>query len=260
MARLGAACLLVLASLLAGCATVDPARSTPAQRADPWENWNRKVYAFNEVVDENVLKPVATTYAKVVPSMVRRGVNNFFGNFSDAWSAVNNLLQGKGERGVQDMVRVTLNTLFGLGGLLDVASEAGLDRHSEDFGQTLGHWGVGAGPYVVLPLLGPSSLRETVAMPLDRAVSPTLAVDADSGGVGLTFLQIVNTRAELLSASRMLDDIALDKYNFVRDAYLQRRRSLVYDGDPPPLPEEEYEPDPPEPARPSASAPGANKP
>jgi phospholipid-binding lipoprotein MlaA len=207
-----------------------------------------------------VLKPVATTYTQVVPSLVRRGIGNFFNNFADAWSAVNNLLQGKVERGLQDVMRVGINTVFGLGGVLDVASEAGMDHYYEDFGQTLGHWGVGAGPYIVLPLLGPSTLRETAALPVDRSVGPTLAIDSGTAQAGLTALQIVNVRAELLGASRLLDGVALDKYNFVRDAYLQRRRSQVYDGDPPPLPEEAEPPEPADkPADKPSAAPGANK-
>ena len=241
LARWAAPWLLVLVALLSGCATIgstiETARGGPGQRLDPWENWNRKVFGFNEVLDENVLKPVATAYSNVVPSMVRQGVQNFFNNFADAWSGVNNLLQGKVELGLQDLVRVSVNTVFGLGGVLDVASEMGLDHHYEDFGQTLGHWGFGAGAYVVWPLLGPSTVRETIALPLDRSVSPTLAVEGSSGQVGITVLQLVNTRAGLLGASRVVDDIALDKYSFIRDAYLQRRRSLVFDGDPPPLPE-----------------------
>lgn len=248
LARWALPWLLAMAALLSGCATVNSAGSNPGQQADPWENWNRKVFAFNEVLDENVLVPVATAYANVVPSLVREGVQNFFNNFADAWSMVNNLLQGKVELGMQDLVRVSVNTLFGLGGLLDVASEMGIDHHYEDFGQTLGHWGFGSGPYVVWPLLGPSSVRESVALPLDRSVSPALAIDGTSGQVGISVLQLVNARAGLLGASRMVDDIALDKYSFLRDAYLQRRRSLVYDGDPPPLPEQPEPADAPPPA------------
>ena len=253
LARWAAPWLLALVALLSGCATIDVARGGPGQRLDPWENWNRKVFSFNEAVDTNVLKPVATVYADVVPSMVRQGVQNFFNNFADAWSAVNNMLQGKVELGLQDLVRVSVNTLFGLGGVLDVASEMGIDHHFEDFGQTLGHWGFGAGAYVVWPLLGPSTVRETIALPLDRAVSPSLAIDGGSAQVGITVLQLLNVRAGLLGAGRVLDDIALDKYSFIRDAYLQRRRSLVFDGDPPPLPE------PSEPAGPAASTPEVKK-
>lgn len=223
----GAAALLLC---LAGCA------STPS---DPLEGWNRKVYAFNEGLDEAVLKPVATAYRDSVPELARTGVNNFFNNVADAWSAVNLFLQGRPIDGLQDTMRFAVNTVFGLGGLLDIMGEAGLEHHYEDFGQTLGKWGMGPGPYIVWPLLGPSSGRETLALPLDRSASPALAFN-DSGAVGgLTLLSIVSTRANLLGATRMLDDIALDKYTFVRDAYLSRRRNLVYDGDPPPLNEED---------------------
>lgn len=241
--------LLALAALLTGCATLDTVRAGPGQKLDPWENWNRKVFGFNEALDANVLKPVATAYSNVVPSMVREGVQNFFNNFADAWSVVNNLLQGKVELGLQDLIRVGVNTVFGLGGVLDVASEMGIDHHYEDFGQTLGHWGFGAGAYIVWPLFGPSTVRETIALPLDRAVSPSLLINGGEGQGSIIGLQIINTRASLLGAGKVVDDIALDKYSFIRDAYLQRRRSLVYDGDPPPLPE------PPEPPEPKASAP-----
>lgn len=205
---------------------------------DPFEPWNRKVHAFNDTLDEAVLKPVANAYRKTVPEVARQGIGNFLGNFGDAWSTVNHFLQGKVQSGLEMMMRVSVNTVFGLGGLLDIGSEMGLDRRDEDFGQTLGRWGVPAGPYLVWPLLGPSSLRETAAMPLDRGVGPGLVIN--DGGVvgGLTALQIVDTRARLLSASRLLDDIALDKYVFVRDAYLTRRRNLVYDGDPPDEPQD----------------------
>lgn len=205
---------------------------------DPLEPWNRKVYAFNDAIDEAVLKPVATAYRKVVPEPARQVLGNFLGNFGDAWSTVNHFLQGKVQTGLEMMMRVSVNTVFGLGGLIDIGSDMGLERRDEDFGQTLGRWGVPAGPYLVWPLLGPSSLRETAAMPLDRGVGPGLAINDGGVVTGLTVLQIVDTRSKLLGASRLLDDVALDKYVFVRDAYLSRRRSQVYDGDPPPEPEE----------------------
>lgn len=253
LSRIVAAVLLVLTLVaLGGCATVPPsANATPGQRLDPWENWNRKVFAFNERLDEKLLKPVATAYSNVVPSLVRTGVGNFFGNFSDAWSAVNNLLQGKLESAFRDVFRVGTNTLFGLGGLLDVASDLGLERSSEDLGQTFGRWGMGPGAYIVWPVLGPSTVRDSVALPFDRTLSsPTLLIDGGLAQASVTTLQLVNVRASLLGASRLIDDIALDKYTFLRDAYLQRRRSLVYDGNEP----EEPEPDLPAPA-PAASAP-----
>ena len=250
------AVVVIAASLvLGGCATVQQARGGPGQKLDPWENWNRKVFAFNEGLDTYVLKPVATAYSNIVPQPVRRGVDNFFANAADAWSAVNNVLQGKGQAAFEDVVRVTTNSFFGIGGIFDVASEIGIERHKEDFGQTLGRWGFGAGAYVVWPLLGPSTVRDSIALPLDRAASPALLINDGRTQVGLTGLQIINARANLLGASQVLDDIALDKYTFLRDAYLQRRRSLVYDGNAPDA-DGDGEPDvPPEPAAPGASAP-----
>jgi len=247
------AVLTGLAVLASGCSTIKAARGGPGQRLDPWESWNRKVFAFNEGLDANLLKPVATVYSNVVPQLVRSGVDNFFANVADAWSSVNNLLQGKIELAIQDMVRFNTNTVFGLLGVLDIASEMGLEHHYEDFGQTLGHWGVGAGAYIVWPLFGPSTVRETLALPLDRSVSPALVINDGATQVGISALQIINLRAGLLGASKVLDDIALDKYTFVRDAYLQRRRSLIFDGDEPP---EREAPDAP---TPSASAPETRK-
>ncbi len=232
--------LCLLLCMLGGCAT--QGAKSAGQRLDPWENWNRKVFGFNEELDVRVLKPVATAYSNVVPQPVRRGFDNFFGNAADAWSSVNNLLQGKFEASGQDLIRFGTNTIFGLGGVIDVATEMGLDHQYEDFGQTLGHWGVGAGAYIVWPLFGPSSVRETIALPLDRAVSPALAINGGGSQYAIVGLQIVNIRAGLLGASRVLDDIALDKYTFVRDAYLQRRRSLVFDGEEPATPDESKPP------------------
>ncbi|HZT54960.1 MAG TPA: VacJ family lipoprotein [Burkholderiaceae bacterium] len=240
--------------VLGGCATtqalVNDARGGPGARLDPWENWNRKVFAFNEGLDEKILKPIATGYAKVVPQFVRRSIDNFFANAADAWSAVNNVLQGKPEPAFTDVVRFTTNTVFGIFGILDIASEFGLEHHYEDFGQTLGRWGFGPGAYIVWPLIGPSSVRETIALPLDRAASPALYINDGRYQFGVVGLQIINTRANLLGASQVIDDIALDKYSFIRDAYLQRRRSLVFDGDAPEAPEA---PDTPPPAATPAS-------
>ena len=247
--------------LLTGCATTTggSAPRSAAQKIDPWENWNRKVYAFNDTVDEAVLKPVATAYTNVVPQPIRRGVTNFFGNVSDVWSAVNNLLQGKVAESMQDVIRVGTNTLFGLGGFLDVASEFGADKQGEDFGQTLGVWGMEPGPYLVWPLLGPSTLRDSLALPLDIQATPTLVITDQVGVWAVGTLQVVNQRANLLGATGMLNDIALDKYVFVRDAYLQRRRSLVFDGDPPEPKEEEEPPEPPTPASAPAPTPAASQ-
>jgi phospholipid-binding lipoprotein MlaA len=239
-----------MAALLGGCATLREARSSAGDKLDPWENWNRKVFAFNEGLDEHLLKPVATAYSNVVPQLVRRGVDNFFGNVADVWSAVNNFLQGKGTAGVYDIMRVGTNTVFGLLGVLDVATEVGLEKTREDFGQTLGRWGFGTGAYIVWPLLGPSSVRDSFGLPADLAASPASLYKDGASRYSLNALQLINTRANLLGASRVLDDIALDKYTFIRDAYLQRRRSLVFDGNEPP-PDNPLEPEPP------ASAPAA---
>ena len=231
--------LVLAAALLAGCSTIRTARAGPGQRLDPWENFNRKVFAFNESLDANLLKPVATAYVNVVPQPVRTSVTNFFGNMLDAWSAVNNVLQGKAQNAFQDLMRVGTNTLFGMFGAIDVAADMGLDHQYEDFGQTLGRWGFGAGAYLVLPVLGPSSVRDAIGLPLDRAASPALLINDGQTKVGVTVLQVVNTRATLLGATRVIDDISLDKYTFVRDAYLQRRRSLVFDGDAPEAPDQQ---------------------
>lgn len=236
--------LVCAATLLSGCATLREARSSAGDKLDPWENWNRKVFAFNEGLDEHVLKPVATVYSNVVPQLVRRGVDNFFGNVADVWSAVNNFLQGKGTAGVYDIMRVGTNTVFGLLGVLDVATEVGLEKTREDFGQTLGRWGFGTGAYIVWPVLGPSSVRDSFGLPVDLAASPASLFNDGASRYSLTVLQLINTRANLLGASRVLDDIALDKYTFIRDAYLQRRRSLVFDGNEPP-PDNPMDPEPP---------------
>lgn len=225
------------ASLLAvsGCATAPVAGG--AQRAanpvDPWENWNRKVFAFNDAIDEAVLKPVATAYRDYVPKLVRQGVDNFFGNVGDLWSAANHLLQGKLQPGLEMGMRVAVNTVFGIYGLLDPASEMKLTRRSEDFGQTLAVWGVPNGPYVVLPLFGPSTLRDTAAFPLDRyPTSPSVWFD-DLNTYLVTPLQVVAVRADLLATTQLLGEVALDRYSFVRDSFLSRRLDQIYDGAPP---------------------------
>jgi phospholipid-binding lipoprotein MlaA len=215
-------------ALVAGCAT-----GPNANPADPLEPFNRGVSRFNDTVDDAVLVPVATAYQKALPSMVRTGVNNFFGNIGDVWSLANNVAQLKLQNSAETFMRLNVNTFFGLGGLLDVATEAGIPRHEEDFGQTLGYWGVGPGPYVVLPLLGSSTLRDTAAKPLDMYGDPLGHVEDIPWRNSLTVLRIVDTRSQYLRASRLLGDAALDKYSFTRDAFLQRRRSQVYDGNPP---------------------------
>jgi phospholipid-binding lipoprotein MlaA len=259
--RLLGAVVLAGAAALAGCATA-PAGTSAAQPAqdDRWENWNRKVYAFNEKVDEAVLKPVATAYRKVVPDLVRTGINNVLGNIGDAWSAANHLLQGKVQTGLEMGMRVLTNTVFGLAGILDPATEMGLTRRSEDFGQTLGRWGVGDGPYVVLPLLGPSTVRDTAGFAVDRQFAASTLPPTTTGQYSVLTLEFVSKRANLLSATQLLDEAALDKYSFLRDAYLARRRDALYDGAPPMETFEDETSDPPAapPAAPAAPASAAS--
>lgn len=236
--------------LLSACASMQngnngtPAKPPSAARAiDPWENWNRKVFAFNDAIDEAVLKPVATAYRNVVPALVRTGVSNFFGNIGDIWSAANHVLQGKVQGGLEMGMRVLTNTFFGLGGILDPATEMKLDRRVEDFGQTLAVWGVGNGPYLVLPLFGPSTLRDSFALPLDRYATAPSVWFSDVNNYVVTPLQLVSIRSELLSTTKLLDEVALDKYSFVRDAYLARRLDQIFDGAPP-MEKFDDEPDP----------------
>jgi phospholipid-binding lipoprotein MlaA len=221
--------VITLGVVLAGCAT-----GPNANPADPLEPLNRSVYKFNDAVDRTVFKPVATVYRDVTPSLVQRGIGNFFNNLEDAWSFVNNILQFKGAAAGDSFFRFGVNTVIGLGGVLDVATEMRIERHPEDFGQTLGYWGVGPGPYIVLPVLGPSNLRDTVALPLDSYKGDAVTYAGDNTTVySLWALRATDDRADLLKAEAVLDEVALDKYSFIRDAYLQRRRNAVYDGDPP---------------------------
>ena len=226
-----------LASLLgvsaAALAMTACATGPNANPRDPLEPFNRGVYGFNDAVDRAVVKPVATAYRDVLPSPVRTGVHNFFNNLQDLWSFVNNTLQLKGEGAGNSFMRFGVNTAFGLGGLLDIATEMRIERHTEDFGQTLGYWGVGAGPYLVLPLLGPSTLRDTVALPVDMSGNAVSHVSDVPARNSATVLNLVDTRASLLNATQMLGEVALDPYTFTRDAFLQRRRNQVYDGNPP---------------------------
>jgi phospholipid-binding lipoprotein MlaA len=229
--------LLALLIGLTGCQTVkgvgtrieravDKVMGSKGQRLDPWESWNRKVFAFNEKLDEAVLKPVATAYSEIVPSPIRTGIDNFFGNIGDAWSAVNLLLQGRFKAGIEQGMRFAVNSTFGLAGVLDVATEAGLEKNSQDFGKTLGKWGMGTGAYIVWPVFGPSSVRDSLALPVDWQASPAVVFDDGRKKVAITALNLINTRANFLRAGEMLEGIALDKYTFYRDAYLQRRGSF----------------------------------
>jgi phospholipid-binding lipoprotein MlaA len=220
--------LAALVAALAGCAST--AERDPR---DPFEPLNRSVYRFNDKVDQVIAQPVARTYRRVVPGEVRDRVCNFFGNIGDFFIGVNNFLQGKFEDGVSDWARVAFNTTVGLLGIHDVATDMGYEKHNEDFGQTFGRWGARPGPYLVLPLLGSSDLRDGLGTGLDIYTDPMGEVRPYHLEYGLWALRFTQLRADLLDASRILEEAALDKYVFQRDAYLQRRRSLVYDGHPP---------------------------
>lgn len=218
---------VVVSITLTGCASTSP--------HDPLEGFNRTMFEFNDTLDKAALKPAAEAYQSVLPSFVQTGIGNFFGNLGDVWTAVNNFLQGKIEAGALDVVRVTANSTLGVLGLFDIASDSGVPKHQEDFGQTLGYWGVPSGPFVVLPFFGPSTVRDTTALPLDIYGNPWAYKEPTRWRNVGTVVRVIDKRAALLDASNLLEDAALDRYQFVRDAYMQRRLSQVYDGDPPPM-------------------------
>ncbi len=215
---------------LTACATV----SNP-QSHDPWEGLNRVTFGFNDGLDTVLLKPAATVYKAITPSFFRTAVGNFFSNLAEPWVAINTALQFKGLATVETLTRFAVNSTLGFGGLLDLASEIGIERRNEDFGQTLGYWGAGTGPYLVLPFFGPSNVRDSIGLGLDFQGDPVnreptvLTTTKDS----LSILRLVNFRSSLLSAGNLLEEAALDKYSFTRDVYLQRRKSLVFDGNEP---------------------------
>ncbi|MDO8348321.1 MAG: VacJ family lipoprotein [Rugosibacter sp.] len=218
--------LVVAAGLLGGCAT-------SGNPKDPIEGFNRAMFAFNEGLDKAIIRPVATGYDAVLPAPVQTGVTNFFGNIADLFIGINNVLQGKVAAGFGDFGRVAINTTVGILGVIDVATDVGLEKHEEDFGQTFGRWGVGSGAYIVLPLFGSRDVRDTAGLVLDVAADPV----ANHGHVPTRntalALRLVNDRANLLPADKVIEEASLDKYSYVRDAYLQRRRSLIYDGNAP---------------------------
>ena len=221
--------LLGLVGALVGCASI-PAGVEPSPH-DPWEPFNRSVFEFNEGLDAYVLKPVVAGYRFVLPEFVRDGIYNFFSNYSDIYTALQNLLQGKPDYAFSDLMRVVVNTTFGLGGLIDMATPGGLPKHKEDWGQTFGVWGIPSGPYVVLPFFGPSSVRDTFGTAADLEsdylfrLLPEVALRNS-----LTGLRVVNTRNTYYEAGDLLDGAALDKYSFVRDAYIQRRAYQINEG------------------------------
>jgi phospholipid-binding lipoprotein MlaA len=279
--RLLLAAGLATAALLGGCASApvpppsSPAALSPDQDApapmpapvpapaapvfgqhpaDPWEAFNRKVFAFNDALDEAIVRPIATGYRDYVPEIVRNGVDNVFGNINDLWSAANHVLQGKLQGGIEQGFRFLTNTVIGLGGVLDVATDMRMQRQVEDFGQTLGRWGVGPGPFVMLPLFGPRTVRDTVGLLVDRQFDPDKWLATGNGRWALFGLELVSIRTNLLTISAFLDQVAVDRYTFMRDAYLARRLDQVHDGAPPlelfeDVPDDE--PPPPAPAPPA---------
>jgi phospholipid-binding lipoprotein MlaA len=206
---------------------------TPSEQRDPFQRWNRAMFSFNDGLDQRILKPTAQAYVRVVPQPIRSGTSSFFANLGDGWSGINALLQGKLAHAGDNLARFTLNSTFGVVGLIDWASEANIERHPEDFGQTLATWGVKSGPYVVLPVWGPTTLRDAIALPIERRGDPVRSIVSDKAQAFTTGLRIVDTRANFLRASALLDEVALDKYIFVRDGFLQRRNNEVWDGSPP---------------------------
>ena len=215
-------------SMIFGCAT-----NPNAHPHDPWEPFNRRVSAFNDDLDTVIAKPIATAYKTVVPPILRTGVSNFFSNLTDPWTVVNSVLQLKPQAAVESFMRFNVNTFLGLGGLLDIASEMKIDKHVADFGNTLGHWGVPPGPYLVLPLLGPSTTRDTLASTLIARGDLVWQLNNVAHRNALYALRLVDKRSNLLRTTAVLDAVALDKYSFTRDVFLQVRQNEILDGNAP---------------------------
>jgi len=226
--RLGKILAIGFVLLLQACASVKN-----ADVRDPWEPMNRSVYNFNEVLDGVAIKPAAKVYIAVLPSPVRTGIHNFVGNLGDVWTLANTALQLKLQATAETFMRISVNTFIGLGGVLDVATEMRLEKRKEDFGQTLGYWGVKPGPYLVLPILGPSTLRDTLATPLDMQGDVTQQFNDQATRNVLTVTRVLDVRSSLLESLDVIKAAALDPYSFVRDAYLQKRENDVHDGNPP---------------------------
>ena len=222
-----AAALAVALLATAGCST------TATDPRDPLEGFNRAMYAFNDGLDQVAVKPVSRAYKAVAPEPLRGMVRNFFANIDDVFNGANNMLQGKFLDGWTDWFRVVVNTTFGVLGINDVASDMGLEKHNEDFGQTFAVWGVGDGPYLMLPFFGPYTLRDSGGLIFDWELDPVVRARPIALRNSLIATRFVSKRTDLLDASRVMEEAALDRYTFLRDAYLQRRRSLIYDGNPP---------------------------
>jgi phospholipid-binding lipoprotein MlaA len=219
------AALGLVVALAQGCAT-----GPNANPADPLEPFNRTVYEFNDGLDRAIFKPVATAYKDVTPSPVRTGVNNFFNNMTDVWSVVNNALQLKPKETLETGMRVVFNSIFGFAGVLDIGTEMRLPRNKQDFGQTLGHWGVESGAYVVLPFFGPSSVRDSVGTVVDSSVDIVSNVNNVPARNSLIGLRVVDKRAQFLGVTDFVEQAALDPYSFTRDLYLQRRANSIGQG------------------------------
>jgi phospholipid-binding lipoprotein MlaA len=232
-------CLLAAAVaatvLLSGCATTNSAPS----RADPFEPFNRVMYKINEPIDRDIIFPGVRAYNETVHPVVRQMISNFFGNIDDLFGALNSALQGKKEKAANDMGRVIVNTMFGLGGLIDFASEANIPRSDEDFGQTFGHWGIPAGPYLYVPLFGPSTVRDGVGWGVRAYLSPIRYIDEWAVRDSLFWIGYVDVRSKYYEAQQLVGGAALDPYTFARRSYLQRREYLTYDGQPPPRKDED---------------------
>lgn len=221
--------LIVSLGILTACASV-PGGPT---EGDPFESFNRAMFSFNDGLDEYLVKPVAEGYDAVLPGPIKTGISNFFSNLGDLFTILNDILQFKFGQAIEDTGRFIFNSTIGLYGLIDVATPMGLVKHDEDFGQTLATWGVSDGPYIVLPFFGPRTMRGTVGLAVDSSYDPVYEITDDEAMYGTIVLRTIDTRYKLLKASRIVEQAALDKYSFVRDAYLQNRKNLIYDGNPP---------------------------
>ncbi len=232
---------LLFLSVATGCVSTSISNRGERNEIDPFEPYNRTVFTFNDTADRFVIKPVATVYNTVTPEIFRFFIGNFFNNLGEIGNGVNNLLQGKFKQASIDGARLLINTTLGFGGIADVATDLGLERSYEDLGQTLGFWGVPAGPYLVVPFLGPSSARDLAGTFISQPLQPLNRYRPKSDRALIMITGAVDTRAYLLSAGDLVDGAALDRYTFVRNAYFQRRLNLVYDGNPPlpnPAPED----------------------
>ncbi len=215
--------VIFLLIFMSGCSTMSTSKN------DPLEPMNRAIFGFNEIIDDNVLKPVAKTYKYITPDPVETGVSNFFSNVGEVSTIANDVLQLKFSQASYDLARFSINTTIGILGIFDVASSMGFEKNKEDFGQTLGYWGIPQGPYLVIPFFGPSSIRDAPGLYADMQISPIEQLH-NKEELGLTTLKIVDIRARLLRATKILDAAAKDKYIFIRESYLQQRETLVNDG------------------------------